>query len=98
MLWLVTLLTLVFLRSGTRPVRRLDVVLVQAIAQRTGVELQQTGSLLFHSSAALQSPNQQTPFNAVDQTFQVEPLRRNICWNFRLSVGRRFPYPLGNIS
>src|SRR2546428_511787 len=68
---------LVLLWTGVRPVRRLDVVLVQAIAERTGVELQQPGGLLFHSSAALQSPDQQVPLNAVDQTFQVEPLRRN---------------------
>src|SRR5438445_6358357 len=87
MLRLVTLLTFVFLRSGARSVRRLDIVLVQAIAQRTGVELQQAGGLFFHSSAALQRPNQQTPLNAVDQTFQVEPLRRNICRNFRFPVG-----------
>src|SRR2546429_6762664 len=83
---LVTLLVLL-LWTGARPVRRLDVVLVQAIAERTGVELQQLGGVLFHASAALQSPDQQVPLNAVDQTFQVEPLRRNIGRNFRLSVG-----------
>src|SRR2546427_2193023 len=82
---LVTLLVLLW--TGVRPVRRLDVVLVQAIAERTGVELQQPGGLLFHSSAALQSPDQQVPLNAVNQTFQVEPLRRNIGRHFRLSVG-----------
>src|SRR5207244_12979142 len=91
------LVTLSLLRSGARPVRGLDVVLVQAIAKRTGVELQQAGGLLFHSSAALQSPNQQTPLNAVDQTFQVEPLRRNIGRHFRLSVGWRCLPPVGNI-
>src|SRR2546427_7955092 len=86
MLRLVTLLTFILLRIGARPIRRLDIVLVQAIAQRTGIELQQAGGLLFHSSAALQRPNQQVPFNAVDQTFQVEPLPRNIRRNSRLSV------------
>src|SRR5256885_9493627 len=92
---LVTLLVLLW--TGVRPVRRLDVVFVQAIAQRTGVELQQAGGLLFHSSPALQSPNQQDPLNAVDQRFQLEPLRRDVCQTLRLSAGVRGPDPLGNI-
>src|SRR5260370_31156709 len=61
MLRLVALLTFVFLRSGARPVRRLDIVLVQAIAQRTGVELQQAGAPPFLSPPPLPPPPPPSP-------------------------------------
>src|SRR5438093_11281202 len=73
---LVTLLVLLW--TGVRPVRRLDVVLVQALAERTGVELQQPGGLLSHRSA-------------VRHTGARRGLRARAARNARLAAGQQRP-------
>src|SRR5438093_11265539 len=93
---LVTLLVLL-LWTGARPVRRLDVVLVQAIAERTGVELQELGGDLFHASTALQGPDQPVPLDTVDQTSQAEPIWSKSDRNASLAVGSRWMQRAVNI-
>src|SRR2546425_5504092 len=71
---------LVLLWTGVRPVRRLDVVLVQAIAERTGVELQQPGGLLFHSSAiAWTSTTSSLRTRSEEHTSELQSLAYLVC-------------------
>src|SRR5215467_7210375 len=70
----VSFLTVAFIRAGIRAIAQRDLVFIQTVPERAGVELEEAGGFLLHAAASGEGFDEQVALDAVDQHFQIQSL------------------------